>query len=143
MKAKTINMEMSSEQNKTISQQINNFFAEENYLAAIELLRTKLSEYPDDHWLLAQLSICFYEQKEYQTALEFSQKAVTLKPQCPLALNYHATILFANKQNSEALKVWQNLLETAHDQLAYGECGEGSKFAQSLQNDIRFMQILI
>ena len=136
---KTINMEMSINENKNISQQINKLFANENYDKAIELLTDNLKTYPYDHWLLAQLSICYYELKNYDKALEISNEAIKLSPNCPLTLDYRATILFANKNIDEAKNIWLNLLNINTNKLANDACGEGVQFALSLQNDIRFM----
>jgi len=130
---------MTKEENKNISQQINKLFASENYEKAIELLTDNLKTYSADHWLLAQLSICYYELKNYAKALEISNQAIKLAPDCPLTLDYHATILFANKNIEDAKNIWLKLLNTNTNNLANDSCGEGLQFALSLQNDIRFM----
>jgi tetratricopeptide (TPR) repeat protein len=131
-------MEMTEEQNKEISELINECFANEDYKSAIDFLNQKIGDYPDDHWLFAQLGISYYELKEYDKALQFSSKAVELSPKCPLSLDYYAMILFANQHTEQALQIWNNLLNTEINELAYDQCGEGLNFTKSLINDIRF-----
>ncbi len=121
-----------------LTNQVNQYFDNEDCQSAITLLKEELAKVPDDHWLNAQLAISYYELKNYQTAIEFSEKAVQLSPNCPLALDYHASILLANGKVEEALHIWNNLLEKDVQGIAFGECGEGVRFAKSLLNDVRF-----
>lgn len=117
---------------------INQYFDNEDYHSAIVLLKEELARLPDDHWLNAQLAISYYELRDYKAAIQFSEKAVQLSPNCPLALDYHASILLANEKVEEALHIWNNLLDKDVNEIAYGECGEGIRFAKSLLNDVRF-----
>lgn len=117
---------------------VNQYFDNKDYHSAIGLLKEELKKLPNDHWLNAQLAISYYELRDYKTALQFSEKAVQLSPNCPLALDYHASILLTNGKVEEALHIWNNLLDKDLNEIAYGECGEGIRFAKSLLNDVRF-----
>ena len=117
---------------------INQYFDKEDYQSAIALLKGEMVKSPDDHWLNAQLAISYYELRDYKTAMEFSEKAVRLSPNCPLALDYHASILFANGKVKEALRIWNDLLDKNVEEIACGDCGEGVRFAKSLLNDVGF-----
>ena len=121
-----------------ITRLVNQYFDKEDYPAAIDLLQKEIEQTPDEHWLYAQLAISYYELRDYKTAMQFSEKAVNLSPDCPLALDYHASILLANGKTKEALLIWSNLLDKNIDDIAHGDCGEGVRFAKSLLNDIRF-----
>jgi len=133
-----MNKEMTAKRNSDISDLVNNYFDKEDYESAKNKLLETIEEFTDDHWLYAQLSICFYELFDYKTALKHSQKAIELSPECPLALNYHAIILFANEKVEIAEKIWQQILTKDIKELANCRCGEGLRFAKSLKNDIRF-----
>lgn len=124
--------------NIEITNKVNEYFDTENYEAAKQFLLKKNEESLDDHWLLAQLAICIYELRDYKTALNYSQQAIELVPDCPLAQDYHAIILFANNRVEEAAQIWTALIEKGIDEIAYGQCGEGKRFAKSLLNDIYF-----
>ncbi len=120
-----------------ISKTINNYFATENYSDAKKLLLKKIDKEPNEHWNYAQLSISYYETKEYETALKYSTIALELEPNCPLSLDYHASILFAKNNFEVAEQIWTDLLNKDINILAYGDCGEGLKQAKSIKNDIR------
>lgn len=122
-----------------ISKLINQYFKIEDYEGAKKLLHKEIKKTPSDHWLYAQLSISYYELFDYKTALEHVEKAINLSPDCPLALDYYATILFANNRTEEALSIWNKLLNLGIDEIAHGQCGEGIRFAKSLINDIQYM----
>jgi tetratricopeptide (TPR) repeat protein len=117
---------------------VNQYFDKEDYAVVIDLLQKEIEQTPDEHWLYAQLAISYYELRDYKMAMQFSEKAVNLSPDCPLALDYHASILLANGKAKEALLIWNNLLDRDIDDIAHGDCGEGVRFAKSLLNDIRF-----
>ncbi len=129
---------MSTEHNTEISKRINDLFEIEDYESAKKILTKEIEEYPNDHWLLAELAISYYELRDYKTALIYSGKAIKLAPDCPLTMDYHAIILFANEETEKSLEIWSKLLNKDVEDIAFGQCGEGKRFAKSLINDVRF-----
>ena len=127
------------EKEYNISTIINNCFATENYSEAKKILHKRIDDNSNEHWNYAQLSISYYETKNYETALKYSTKAVELQPNCPLALDYHASILFAKGKLKDAKQIWENLLSRDINDIAFGDCGEGMKNAKSVKNDIRYI----
>lgn len=105
---------------------------------AQRLIRKKLQAEPDSHWLWAILSSTYYEQREYEKALEYSQKALSLAPRCPLVLWHYAGALDQLGLTKEALAIWKKLLRRNLTSIAYGECGEGIVSARSLLNDCNY-----
>lgn len=131
-------MDTESKYKENISKLLNEFIMQEDWQNAKLLLEKELQKYTDDHFLLTQLGEVYYEMQEYETALKYTQKAVELAPDCPLALNNHAVVLYINERNNEAIEIWEMLLNKSIDEIAHGDCNEGVKFAKSLQNDTRF-----
>ncbi len=125
--------------NLKISNKIDKYIKNGDFAPAIEILQQEIKITPNDHWLYAQLSIIYYKKNEFIVALEFSQKALALDAECPMALNFHAFILFANKKIVRARKSWEKLIDKDLDNIAYGKCGEGIKYAKSIVNDARYM----
>jgi len=121
-----------------ISLQINEFFVQENWKNAKNLLENELKLFPEDHFLLTQLGTVYYEMRDYKKALIFTKKAVELDDKCSLALNNYAVALYINENYNEAIKIWNNIIETDIKIIAFGDCSEGIKFAKSLKNDILF-----
>lgn len=132
------NMKPSASHSQEVNRLVNEYFDQGDYRTAISLLQKEIAQHPDEHWPYAQLAISHYELKEYEAALRYSEKAVSLSPECPLTLDYHASILLANGRAEQALAMWNYLLNKNIYEVAYGECGEGMRFAKSLLNDARF-----
>ncbi len=123
---------------ENISNQLNDLFETENWLKSKELLEQELIKFPDDHFLLTQLGEVYYEMRQYVEAKTYTEKAYKLAPNCPLASNNYAVVLYMHEEHDKAIKIWQQLLSRSIEEIAYEECGEGISFAKSLINDIRF-----
>jgi tetratricopeptide (TPR) repeat protein len=121
-----------------ISKQIDLLFDHENYQNARKILLKELKGNPNDHWLLTRISTTFYEEKKYKKALEFSQKAIQLAPNCPLTQWDHASDLEMTGDVKKAIKIWLRLLSMDTEKIANGLCGEGIARAKALQMDCAF-----
>jgi len=130
--------EITTEHKAKISEMLNDYLMKENWQDAKALLESELSTAPDDHFLLTQLGEVFYEMRDYNTAIRYTQRAYELAPDCPLALNNHAVVLYMHNKNDEAIAIWQSLLNKDLHEIAHNECAEGLQFAKTLLNDIRF-----
>ncbi len=103
-----------------------------------QLIQEELISAPTDHWLWATLSLTYYEQKQYEKALQCSKRAVELQPDCPIVLWHHAGSLYMTGHEDSALAIWILLRDMDFDQVAYGECGEGMDWALQLINDVQY-----
>jgi tetratricopeptide (TPR) repeat protein len=131
---------------ENIKEQINKFYQiykEEKWSQGRTILLELLKEYPGDHWLLTRISSTYFEEKNYVKALEYSEQALLVHPRCPLVLWDYAGTLDMLDRNDEALKVYQGLIRRGVSRIAYGECGEGIRWARSLVNDCRYQLGLI
>src|SRR5262245_50104924 len=107
-----------------------------------DIFQEELISDPTDHWLWTTLGLTYYEEREYEKAVECSTRAVELAPDCPLALwDYAGSLLMAGRDTA-ALAIWTLLLEMDLEQVAYGECGagcgEGMDWALQLINDVHY-----
>lgn len=118
--------------------EIERLLVAEKWKEAQPLLHKELLHSPTDHWLWMMLSETYYEEFDYETALECAKRAVELAPQCPLALWHYAGCLSMNGQERAALAAWTLILNRDLDDVAYGECGEGMKWAMQLLNDVHY-----
>ncbi len=114
----------------------------EEWDAARCLILEELKGTRDDHWLITRLATTYYEQKDYAAALEWSEKAVRLAPECPLVLWDYAGALDMTGREEEAIRVWRRLIERGAERIASEECGEGLRWAESLVNDSRYRAAL-
>lgn len=123
---------------RAIPKLIETLYQHEEWAKARALILRELKKNPKDHWYLTRLSGTYYEQRKYQKALEVSDKAVKLAPNCPLALRDRAGILEMLGCYLQAMAVWSRLLKRGVNSVAYGPCGEGMRWARSLLNDCRY-----
>ncbi len=122
---------------KSTSEIVNHYFDIEDWNSAKNFLLTKLKKEPNNHWIITQLGESYYELREYETALKYTKKAVNLAPNCPLALNNYAVVLYIHEKDHLAIKIWKSLLSRKTKNIAFDECGEGINATKSLLNDIR------
>lgn len=106
--------------------------------AARELLLSELRKAPDSHWVLAMISSTYYEERQYDKALEFSDRALARQARCPLALWHRGCALDMLRREEEAINVWKGLLRRGVQRIAFGRCGEGVRWSRSLLNDCRY-----
>jgi hypothetical protein len=48
----------------------------ERWKKARQLIRARLREQPDSHWLLTRLGLTYYEERAYRASLSYSRKAL-------------------------------------------------------------------
>ncbi|MFC2005300.1 tetratricopeptide repeat protein [Chloroflexota bacterium] len=120
------------------SRMIDQLFKEEKWVEARTYFLEWLKDEPDSHWLLTRLSETYYEERAYDKALEYVEQALKIAPLCPLVLWDYATTLDMLDRNEDALQVYKRLIRRGVSRIAYGECGEGIRWARSLVNDCRY-----
>ncbi len=119
-------------------QKLTDFQDNEEWQKAIRLGKSLLKSSPKDHWLLTNISTSYYEARQYDTALLFSKKALKIAPACPLVLWDYAGSLDMLEREKEAIKIWEKLLRKSVKTLAFGDCGEGIQWTESMLNDCRY-----
>jgi len=126
---------MSTTSKKRVSQKIEMAIAANKWKAARKLIREQLRLDPENHWLLTRLSLTYYEQKQYRKALQYVVQALQIAPYCPLAVWDCAGTLDMLNRKRRALQIFQWLISWGEKRIAFGECGEGVRFARSLIAD--------
>lgn len=134
---------MTYKERREHSNKINQLIQEDKYSEARALILELLNVIPDDHWLLAQLSSTYYEEKQYDISLQYVEKALLLEPRCPLVQWHYAGALSMIGRYEDALNVYKRLIRRGVSRIAYGKCGEGLHWARSLINDCRYRAGLI
>lgn len=117
---------------------VERLIAAEKWPEARRLLRALLKDRPEDHWLLSRLALTYYEQREYEKALELELQAVRVAPRCPLALWGLAGSQQMLGNHREAATLFQRLIRRGAARLASGPCGEGVRWARGLVADSWF-----
>jgi len=126
---------MSSKKQNRAAATIERAIAANDWPKARRLIRERLREERDNHWLLTRLSLTYYEQKQYRKSLRYVTQALQIAPYCPLAVWDYAGTLDMLGRKKKALQIFQWLISWGEKAIAYGECGEGMRFARSLIAD--------
>ncbi len=122
-----------------ISEKINSYFDAEKYSKARTIILKELEIHPEDHWLLTRLSTAYYEERNYEKAVEFSRLAIRICPKCPLARWDYAGSLEMTGNPEEAIKIWRKLFLTDPRKMAKDPCGEGIAWSKALIMDSAYM----
>lgn len=123
---------------KDLTSKIEKALKKKDWTQARALLERALHENANDHWVLTMLGLTHYEEKDYETALAYTRKALEIKPECPLVQFHLAGSLFMVNRHEEALRVWGDLLDREVESIALDECGEGMDWALQLLNDCHY-----
>ncbi len=107
----------------------------DDWNGARRLILRELKSTPDNHWLLTRLSLTYYEQKNYRTALKYSEEAFALAPNCHLVLWDLAGALDALGELDKAIGIYLALIRRGPKRIANGPCGEGLGRARGLVAD--------
>jgi tetratricopeptide (TPR) repeat protein len=126
---------MLSKKQKRAAATIEHAIAANDWPGARRLIRAQLRRERDDHWLLTRLSLTYYEQKQYRKSLQYVTQALQIAPYCPLAVWDYAGTLDMLNRKKKALEIFRWLISWGEKRIAYGECGEGVRFARSLIAD--------
>ena len=110
----------------------------EDWENARKAILEELETNPDSHYLVTRLALTYYEQRQYETTLHYSQESMKLAPRCPLVLWNYAGALEQTGHECEAIRIWKSLLRRGVERIAHGPCGEGIRQAESLLNDCRY-----
>lgn len=114
---------------------IENLINLENYKEAQNKIILLLENHPTDSWLLTRLSTTYYELFNYEKALDYAKLANEISPNDPLILWDYACALDMLKRPEEAIDLWKRIISFGIEKIAYGEYGEGLRWAKALYND--------
>ena len=119
-------------------QRLERYEKRKEWKKALDITKKLLAASPDSHWLLTRLGTHYHELFRYRTALKYCLKALALAPHCPLVLWDYAGTLSMLERRKEARKIYKRLLRRGVERIAFGECGEGRRWAQGLLADCRY-----
>jgi tetratricopeptide (TPR) repeat protein len=98
------------------------------------LIERELTKQPDDHWLLTQLGVTYYEQGRYRDALRPLLASLEIVSDCPLTLWNLAGTLDALGKPKVALRIYVWLLRSKKT-AEVDPCWESAAWADALKTD--------
>ena len=141
---------------KSLSQAINHIY-QEQYMGQIEgskfqqlydsvrkneneterytFLKSYFLKYPEDYFILVELSSVANNLDYHEEALKYSEKAMQIEPADYLVKYTYSIALIGVGENESAAKILKQILRSDINDIAYGEHGEGMKYAKQIMND--------
>jgi tetratricopeptide (TPR) repeat protein len=92
-----------------ISKKIEALIAHDSWASARTLIEKELKKDPKNHWLLDRLSVTYYEEKQYETAMEVIEQAYKLAPNCVLVLWDYAGTKYALEDFETAIQFYYKI----------------------------------
>src|SRR4051812_15417685 len=93
------------------SSAIDDLFRKGEWAKARRRLERERVKDPDNHWLLTQLGVTYYEQGQYADALPLFLASLKIVPDCPLTLWNLAGTLDALGKPADAVRIYTWLLD--------------------------------
>jgi tetratricopeptide (TPR) repeat protein len=95
-----------------VNGKVNKLFRRKEWSKARTILLGEQKKDPTNHWVLTQLGVTFYEQRQYQKALQLFLESQEIVPDCPLTLWNLAGTLDALGKPAEAVRIYRWLLQS-------------------------------
>ena len=127
---------------ENFSNKLNDLFEEDKWLEAKAILEEEKEKYPNEYFLVTSLAKVCYNLKLYKEALSYAEKAMEIEPNDVLVIYDYGCALSALDRNEEAIKQWDRIIEMDIKEVAYGDFGEGLKWAKSIINDSRYRKAI-
>lgn len=132
---------MAKERNKdgkSVEDRFDDLIEADRWSTACQLIRGELNISSTDHRLWYRLGFAYHGDGKYSRALQATVKGLAAAPRCPGLLDLKAEHLGALKRTNEAIQIYRHLIRRGVQSIAFGECGEGLPWAQSLVNNCCF-----
>jgi tetratricopeptide (TPR) repeat protein len=72
----------------------------------------------------------------------YAVEAMKIEPNDVLVIYDYGCSLSALDRNNEAIRQWNKIIEKDIDEIAFGDFGEGLKWAKSIKNDARYRKAI-
>jgi tetratricopeptide (TPR) repeat protein len=118
----------------TLNNKVALLFRQGKWAKARKLLEEERERDPNDHWVVTQLGVTFYEEHRYQEALESFLASLKIVSDCPLTLWNAAGVLDSLGCHAKAVRIYTWLLKakTSPDK---DPCWESKEWADALKAD--------
>jgi hypothetical protein len=117
-----------------LNERVTKLFEECQWGKARALLEKAREKDHENHWLLTQLGVTYYEQRKYKKALQIFLKSQKIVPDCPLTLWNVAGTLSALGNQTEAMRIYTSLLQS-NKSPEEDSCWESEQWTNSLKAD--------
>ena len=105
--------------------------------ALVSYLKRKSREFPREYYLKTLLTEHLADMKRYTESLRYAEDAYEQEPTDMLVAYDYANALCYNGKYDDAIKIISIVIQTDINIIAYGDHGEGLRWAKTLQRDAK------
>lgn len=130
------------EYREDFSRRLNALFDDEEWEGAKILLEQESAKFPEEYFLLTSLSKVCFNLQLFEESLKYASKAIEIEPNDTLVVYDYGCALAAVGRYKEAIVQWDNIIAKDINEVAYGDYGEGLRWAKSIINDSRYRKAM-
>lgn len=125
---------------RSFKKKLEDLKAQRKWQELIVFLEENSRLYPNEYFIFTILSEVYCKIDNKEKALATSERAMAIEDRDILVLYNYAMSLVLNNRYSEAIVVFDRILNKRLKTVAYGHYGEGIKWTRSIFNDSRYLK---
>ena len=112
-----------------------------NWTGMIRMLKRYAMRYPNEYYIYQQLAATLYcdSVSQFKLAYKYAERAMKIEPDDDLNIYTYACSLYYVGQLDKSLEYFTKIINKDIHEIAYGEHGEGVRYAKQLINDSVYM----
>lgn len=145
MKAKTDDGYMPTHVGEKFQAKLDALKHKSDWSGLITMLKRYISRYPNEYFFYQQLAATYYIDciSKYKLAYKYAEQAYNMEPDDDLNIYTYACSLYYVGRIDEALDYFSRIISKDIEDIAYGEHGEGIRYAKQLIIDSIYMSGVI
>ena len=132
---------MSARTGKLFQSKLDSLKNESNWTGMIRMLKRYAMRYPNEYFIYQQLAATLYidSVSQFKLAYKYAERAMKIEPDDDLNIYTYACALYYVGQLDKSLEYFTKIINKDIQVIAYGEHGEGVRYAKQLINDSVYM----
>lgn len=132
---------MPAKTGKIFQSKLESLKSESNWTGMIRMLKRYAMRYPNEYYIYQQLAATLYcdSVSQFKLAYKYAERAMKIEPDDDLNIYTYACALYYVGQLDKSLEYFTKIINKDIHEIAYGEHGEGVRYAKQLINDSVYM----
>ena len=132
---------MSARAGKIFQSKLDSYKHESDWTGLIKMLKRYANRYPNAYYVYQQLASTLYIESiaQYQLAFQYAERAIIMEPDDDLNIYTYACALYYVGLLDKSYEYFNKIIDKDINDIAYGEHGEGLRYAKALINDSIYM----
>ena len=132
---------MSARASKIFQSKLELLKRESNWAGMVKMLKRYAKRYPNAYYVHQQLAETLYVDSiaQFHLAFQYAEHAMNIEPDDDLNIYTYACALYYIGQLEKSFEFFTKIINKDIQEIAYGEHGEGLRYAKQLINDSVYM----